>query len=239
MIPMTTCFVAMNWTFLSAIVTGSPANTIWLQNLAPAWVMLAAVAFLRETTTLRDWVMLSTCIFGVLFILVMEAMHGHNSAEHRWWSPYLAVASGILYAGVILCIRALRNHDSAWLIALNHLVTAIAMFPLIWMSGAAVPSGALWGILAGIGIIQMGLPYLLFARGLQNTPSHIASLITLLEPVLLPIWVHLTRSGDPNYQAPGWWTWVGAACILVGLTIRYAMPDNTMPENAEPIDSKT
>jgi drug/metabolite transporter (DMT)-like permease len=68
----------------------------------------------------------------------------------------------------------------------------------------------------------MGLPYFLFAHGLKTTPSYIAALITLLEPVLLPIWVHITRNGDPSYQPPGWWTWVGAFMILIGLVSRYA-----------------
>jgi drug/metabolite transporter, DME family len=227
MIPMMICFVAMNWTFLSAMVSGSPANTIWLQNLAPAWVMLGAVVLFGERTTLRDWTMLLVCISGVIFILVMENLYGYQSSEHRWWSPWLAIASGLTYAGVILSIRVLRHHDSAWLVALNHMATFLVMAPLVWWSGASIPTGAMWLLLAGIGMLQMGLPYLLFARGLKSTPSHIASMITLLEPVLLPVWVHLTRMGDPEYRLPQWWTWVGASCILLGLTIRYAWPQET------------
>jgi len=82
-------------------------------------------------------------------------------------------------------------------------------------------------------MLQMGLPYLLFARGLKTTPSHLASLITLLEPVLLPVWVHLTRLGDPTYEPPHWWTWVGAGFILFGLTIRYAWPKGKIKEPGE------
>ncbi len=223
---MVACFVLMNWTYLTAIVSGSPTNTIWFQNLAPAWVLIGGVIFLKQTTAVRDWAMMATCVTGVLFILVMESIYVAASPEHRWWSPVLAIASGLMYAGVIFSMKALRKHDSAWLIALNHIATALAMLPLVWWSGITIPTGSMWLLLAGIGMLQMGLPYFLFARALKTTPSHIASLITLLEPVLLPVWVHLTRRGDPAYQPPHWWTWVGAACILVGLTIRYAWPNN-------------
>ena len=226
MIPMTMCFVGMNWTFLTAISNGSPANTIWLQNLAPAWVMIGAVLLFRERTVIRDWVMLTTCVAGVLFIVTMEFLYEVGTPEHRWWSPVLAIASGLCYAGVIISVKALRRHESAWLISLNHIATALFMLPLVWWSGVSLPSGSLWLLLAGFGMLQMGLPYLLFARGLRTTPSHLASLLTLLEPVLLPVWVHFTRSGDPTYQPPHWWTWVGAACILFGLSIRYAWPRN-------------
>ena len=48
LIPLTLLFALMNWTYLTALVGGPPANAIWLQNLAPAWVMLAVVFWFRE-----------------------------------------------------------------------------------------------------------------------------------------------------------------------------------------------
>ena len=224
MLPMTICFVAMNWSYLTAIVSGSPTNTIWLQNLAPAWVMIGAVFFFHERTVFRDWFMMSTCIAGVLFIVAMESFYGQGDPSHRWWSPFLAIGSGLCYAGVICSIKALSTHESAWLIALNHMATALVMLPLLWWNGVSMPTGSMWLLLAGFGMFQMGLPYVLFARGLRTTPSHLASLIALLEPLFLPVWVHLTRYGDPTYQPPHWWTWIGASCILAGLTMRYAWP---------------
>jgi drug/metabolite transporter, DME family len=224
MIPMTLCFAGMNWTFLTAIVSGSPANTIWLQNLAPAWVMLASVLIFRESPSYRDWIMLTTCIAGVLFILVMEQLYGIASPNQRWWAPVLALLSGVFYAGVILSIRGLRDCEPAWLAALNHIVTALLMLPIVVWSGASLPSGWMWLVLACLGMLQMGFPYYLFSKGLQTTPGHVASLITLLEPVLLPVWVHLTRFNDPSYQSPSWWTWVGAGLIMIGLSVRNLLP---------------
>lgn len=222
LVPMTLCFALMNWTYLTALVGGPPANAIWLQNLAPAWVMLAAVFWLKEPTITRDWWMLAWCICGVLFILTMELGHNSASPTDRWWAPWLAIASGICYAGVILSLRSLRHLDSAWLISLNHIVTAVTMLPIYLASNAGLPTPGMWPLLIGIGMIQMGTPYFLFAKGLRSTPSHIASLITLLEPVMLPLWMHLARSGEPDYQPPSWWTWVGGLMILAGLWIRYA-----------------
>lgn len=232
MLPMTLCFAAMNWTYLTALVGGPPANAIWLQNLAPVWVMLAAVMFMGEPTIRRDWWMLGFCISGVLLILVMEMLQPIRPGQaNYWWAPWLAILSGILYAGVVLSLRKLRDCDSAWLIALNHIVTAFAMFPLMLFSGASWPVDGMWLLLIGIGVIQMGLPYFLFAQGLKSTPSHIASLITLLEPVLLPLWVHIARSHEPNYEAPHIWTWIGGGLILCGLAIRYALPTERSEKN--------
>lgn len=222
MIPMVVCFATMTISFLTAIVVGSPANTIWLQYLAPAWVMLGAIWIYRDRPTSRDWIMLSFCTAGVLFILLMESLQGEARANQRWYASALAILSGITYAGVILSMRAMPKEDPAWLITLNHGATALVVGPIVLLGGMALPSGGAWWVLACLGIFQMGLPYFLFAHGLKTTPSHIAALISLLEPVLLPIWVHLVRQSDPEYVAPGWWTWVGAGLILAGLLSRYA-----------------
>ena len=238
LLPMTLCFALMNWTYLTALVAGPPANAIWLQNLAPAWVMLAVIFWFREPTTGRDWWMLAWCIAGVLFLLGMEMTHAQESPRDRWWAPWLAIASGVFYAGVILSLRSLRRFDSAWLIALNHLVTALVMLPLVWNASAEFPSGSMWPLLIGIGALQMGTPYWLFAQGLRSTPSHVASLITLLEPVLLPLWVHLARCGQSYYRPPCWWTWVGGLMILVGLCIRYLPRPGRYPFHNQTDDNR-
>ena len=68
----------------------------------------------------------------------------------------------------------------------------------------------------------MGLPYLLFARGLRHIPGHEAAGLSLLEPLLVPVWVYVAWHGAADYKPPSWWTYVGGGCILVGLLIRYA-----------------
>ncbi len=214
---MVLCFAAMNWTYLTALVSGPPANAIWLQNLAPVWVMLVAVFFLGEKATARDWWMLSFCAVGVLFILVFQL---RNESAGSQMAILLGIASGLLYAGVILSLRMLKEEDPAWLIAFNHLGTALVMAPFA-LVGTRFPEGSAWLLLAGFGMLQMGLPYMLFARGLQTTPSHIASVLTLLEPILLPVWIHLAYHHLPDYQPPAWWTLTGGALILAGLLIRF------------------
>jgi len=238
MIPMMVSFATMTISFLTAMVVGSPANTIWLQYLAPAWVMLGAILIYGDRPTSRDWLMLSFCTAGVLFILLMETISSEARPNHRWYASVLAILSGITYAGVILSMRALPKEDPAWLITLNHGATALVVGPIVLLGGMALPSGGAWWVLVCLGIFQMGLPYFLFAHGLKTTPSHIAALISLLEPVLLPIWVHIVRRNDPEYLAPGWWTWVGAGLILVGLLSRYASLPKIFKANSSKEDSK-
>jgi drug/metabolite transporter (DMT)-like permease len=76
--------------------------------------------------------------------------------------------------------------------------------------------------LAFFGVVQMSVPYILFARGLRTTGAAEASLLTLIEPLLLPIWVFIAWHDHPSYAPPPVWTWIGGGLILIGLASRYA-----------------
>jgi DME family drug/metabolite transporter len=211
LLPTTATFVAMNYTFLTAMAKGSAANAIWLQFTAPVWVLLVGVFVFKEKADWRDWLLVAFAAAGVAVILHFESRGA--SLEAVLWG----LASGVFYAGVVLSLRQLRSMESAWLVALNHLVTALVLAPIA-LSGSHFPNtAAQWLLLAGLGIVQMGLPYVLFARGLRTIPGHEATGIGLVEPLLVPIWAYLAWRDRPD-----WWTLVGGGFILVGLAIRYS-----------------
>jgi len=218
LIPAAALFVVMNYTYLSAMAKGSAANAIWLQCTAPVWVLLVGVFVFGERAAGRDWLLVAFAAAGVAVILRYESRGA--SLEAATWG----LASGVFYAGVVLSLRQMRDMESAWIVAVNHLTTAVALSPLAFSSSHS-PSGIQWPLLAGLGIVQMGLPYVLFARGLKSISGHEATGIGLLEPLLVPVWVYLAW-GDK----PAWWTLVGGGLILVGLSIKYL----ATPAKAEP-----
>ena len=71
------------------------------------------------------------------------------------------------------------------------------------------------------GMLQMGLPYWLFARSVKHIPGHEATGIVILEPILVPVWVYIAWSHLDNYESPSVSTIIGAVFILVGLVIRF------------------
>jgi drug/metabolite transporter (DMT)-like permease len=217
LLPMTAVFAAMNYTYLTAMVKGSPANAIWLQNTAPAWVLLVGVLVFRERWTWRDVLLVAFSALGVGVILWFESRGA--SFEAVLWG----LASGVFYAGIVLCLRQLRNFDSAWLAAANHSVTAVVLsvYGLAGLFDATSttpwPAGIQWPLLIGFGVLQLGLPYVLFARSLKTIPGHEAAGIGLAEPILVPVWAMLAWGIRPD-----WWTLVGGGFILAGLVVRYA-----------------
>lgn len=219
LVPATLCFAAMNLSFLQALTRTTSANAIWLQYTAPIWVFFVGVFWFGEKVARRDVWMLLSGMLGVATILVFEtqlAVRSGGDISGIVWG----LASGAGFAAVVLTARAMRCADPAWLMALNHLTTAVLMLPYV-IAADVWPSATQLAWLAAFGSLQMGLPYILFTRGLRYIAAHEASVIALLEPLLVPLWVFAVWHNSSTYRAPSWWTWVGGGLIFVGLMIRY------------------
>jgi drug/metabolite transporter (DMT)-like permease len=221
---MAAFFVAMNYTYLTSMVAGTAANAIWLQCTAPVWVLLVGVLFFGERAIPRDWAMMACAAIGIGIIVFFESQGvGLRSVA-------FGLLSGVMYAGVVLSLRQLRGLDSVWLGAVNHLATAIALAPFAIID-ARLPSGMQWLFLAGLGIVQMAVPYVLFARGLRRIAGHEAAGIGLIEPLLVPLWAYLAW-GD----RPATWTLIGGSFILLGLAIRYVQRPRRSEFHVETLD---
>lgn len=217
LVPLGSCFAAMNATYLTAMILTTPANAIWLQSAAPWWVFLASVCVFREPVVRRDLIPLGFGMAGVATILCCEML---NHSEQNLTGIACGAASGVFYAGVVFSLSRLSHENAFWLVALNHAVAAAVMLPWMLYLGRW-PSLAQLAVLAAFGAFQMALPYLLLLRGLRRVRAQEAVSIGLVEPVLMPIWTYLVWG-----VAADWWTVVGGALILIGLSYRYLLLDS-------------
>jgi drug/metabolite transporter (DMT)-like permease len=211
LVPLTLVFTFMNVTYLVALTRTTAANAIWLQSTAPWWVFLLSVLVLREPIVRRDLVPLGFGLLGVGTILFFEVQ-----GQARF-GVACGLASGIGYALVLMFMRRLRSLNSAWLVALNHAVAALALLPWVIYVGRWPSPGQLL-VLVGFGALQMGIPYTFMLRALRSISTQEAAAIALIEPVLNPLWVFVL-----GLETPAWWSVVGAALILIGLVLRYVV----------------
>ena len=70
----------------------------------------------------------------------------------------------------------------------------------------------------------------LVARGLRHVSPHEAGIITLLEPLLNPLWAYLIT---PEKDTPTPAMWLGGGLILAALVWRY-VPDRVAGRNGSP-----
>ncbi len=216
LVPLVISFAVMNIAYLTAMILTTPANAIWLQNAAPWWVFLISVVFFRDPVVRRDLVPL---VFGMLGVGTILAFEFGNASGESLVGIGCGVLSGVFYAAVIVLMGKLSKENPAWLVVVNHAVTAAILLPVVIYLGRW-PSIEQLAVLAAFGTVQMAVPYVFFIRGLRSISAQEAVAIALIEPVLMPIWAFLVWGIKAS-----WWTFIGAGLILAGLLLRYAFWD--------------
>jgi drug/metabolite transporter (DMT)-like permease len=184
------------------------ANAIVLQYTAPIFVFLFVRMFFREPIAKSN---LLTLVFGMVGIAIIFA--GSGGAQDLQ-GVTVAAFSGFLFSIYMVNLRFLRGFDPFVLTFANNLVCSLALLPLA-ASRLSISVGQILA-LAIMGVVQLGIPYYLFSKGLQSISLQEASLIVLIEPVLNPIWVALVVGEVPSAH-----TLTGGGVILFSLVLRY------------------
>ncbi len=206
---MAGCFAIMNLLFVLSMSMGDVAEASLLQYTAPFWVFLVNVLLLRRAkASRREWFALLIATVGIV-VIVLGRMQAHQLK-----AAGMALGAGVAFAGVLLALSILNNFASPWLAFVNQLVAGLVALP--WAMTTPWPEGIQWLILAVFGTIQVAVPYWLMSHAMKSVPAHEAALITLLDPLLAPVWAFFITWSIPD--AP---TWLGGFVFLMALVIRY------------------
>lgn len=236
---MVVTFATMSAVYLTAMGLGKAGNAIFLQNTAPFWVYLFAVVFLGQMGDRRGWAAVLLGLAGAIVIVAGNWPRDLPADQQQTAVVVLALGltSGIVYAGVVLFLRALREYSPAWLVFLNHVGSAAALGVFLVLAPTNLsgwtdfPTARQLGLLAVFGAVQMALPYWLFARGLRTVGPQEAGIITLLEPLLNPVWAYLIT---PETDTPNGPMFLGGGLILAALLWRYAPRPGRVRASVEP-----
>lgn len=210
MLPTAISFAIMNALFVTALALGSAANAILLQNTSLVWFVLFSVCFLKEKPDKKVIQAIIPAIFGIL-VIVAGGWHAGEGLV-----ILIALGSGFTYALVIIGIRFQVNIAPAWVTFVNLSVAALLLSPFVILM--PFPTSKQLIILFMFGFFQLGLPYMLTARSLKVISPQEAGILTLLEPILNPIWAFMIA---PEKDMPTLSTWIGGGLLLSALFWRY------------------
>lgn len=224
MLWMILSFGIMTALYLSALALGSAANAILLQNTAPVWVYFLGVSFLGAAPDRRTLITLLMAMAGAMVIVVGNIVTDPNGGQRG--NLLMAAGSGFFFAVVVLMLGVLKRESSIWLCVLNLLggAAVIAFFGMMeagiahfprWL---AQPTPKQMLFIAFFGTVQLAIPYILFTFGLKSISPQEAGIITLLEPLLNPIWAYLFA---PETDTPSISTLIGGTILLTALIWRF------------------
>ncbi|MCS7080230.1 MAG: DMT family transporter [Chloracidobacterium sp.] len=190
----------VSFTWANKLTTA--ANAILLQYTAPIFVALLARPLLNEPITRRDRWAIGGCLFGMAWFFFGKLSWAGMAGN------LLAIVAGIGFAAIALCLRAdARTQPPAGgsppsslvLIALGNALAAVLCAPAM-LAALPLPSSTL-GLLAGLGVLQIGVAYVFFAMGVSRVSALESTLLAMLEPILNPVWVALATGERPAATA--------------------------------------
>lgn len=201
--------------FVSANKLTTSANAIFLQSTAPLYVLVLAPLVLGERMQKNDLGAMLAVALGLALVFASQDAPA-VTAPQPLRGNLLAALSGLTFAIGILGMRRLSRGDqdrSLAMVTLGNALACAATLPLALPIEGARPID--WGILVFLGVIQIGLAYVLVTAGLKRVPAFEASLWLLVEPALNPVWTWSVHG-----ERPGALALVGGVVILVATALK-------------------
>ncbi|MBI2794771.1 MAG: DMT family transporter [Ignavibacteria bacterium] len=192
--------------FVVATKMTTAANAIFLQYTAPIWVALFSAVITKERLTRIDVITVIVVMAGMSVFFIERVSMGNMVGN------LIAVGSGVAFACVALCMRAQHGKSTVESILLGNVLTAIVCLP--FLDPFPIRTDIIVGILS-LGMLQLGISYILYSWAIAHVTAIEAVLITTLEPLLNPVWVALFYSEVPSSSAI-----VGGIIVITALATR-------------------
>jgi len=195
-------------TFVLSTTGTTAANAIFLQYSYPLIVAVGARLLYSERISGASALALAVGMSGVGAIVVGGWVPGHSGGV-AW-----GLLSAAAFAAFTLIQRGIPVGNPVGLSSAYNLIAAASLLPLaIGKFHLTAPALLLIAVMA----FCLGGAYILYIHGLRVVPVVEAALITLLEPVLNPVWVWLGTG-----ETPGLPTVAGGSLIMLALALRFA-----------------
>ncbi len=180
--------------FVSANKLTTAANAVLLQYTEPVFIILLGLFLLRdEKPSLIDWL----CVLGVFGGMVLFFLDDISLSANL--GNILAVVSGLTFALFALFMRRQKTGSPVESFMIAHIITFLVALPFIVRAGPPNVKGSV--ALLALGIFQMGLPSLLYSRGVRGVSAVSTAMVTMIEPLFNPLWVFLFVGELPSVRA--------------------------------------
>lgn len=192
--------------FIAATKLTTAANAIVIQFSAPLFVLLFNAIVGKQRLRLPDVLAVLLTTLGVA-VCFMDDLGGGSLA-----GDVIALISGLGFAAVLLCSGGATDGERVNGLLQGQALTALIGLPFFFAGGYTLAAPASWYLLA-LGVLQLGVPYILYTVAARSCPPLACALLSSLEPLLNPVWVALF-----NGETPGVLTLIGGVLVIASVT---------------------
>lgn len=200
------CFVAANKFTTSA-------NAIVLQFSAPVFIMLFSAVFKKQRFSGLDIATVALTLGGIALFAVDGIESGHTLGN------LFGLGAGLFMAGMFLSVGAAKDEERMSGMLFGHLLTALVGIPFMAVSFPAFSLQSV-GAVVILGVVQLGIPYVLLGLAAAHCPPLACSLLSAAEPLLNPVWVAIFAGEYPSALSL-----TGGVIVIVTVTVWCVLKD--------------
>lgn len=192
--------------FVTASKLTTAANAILLQYTAPVYIAVFGRYILNEKTEGIDWLFIGVIVGGMLLFFLDDLDIGNLKGN------ILAILCGVAFAFNVMFIRKQKDESPVEIVFWGNIFTFIISIPFMFKS---TPDSKGWMGLILLGVVQIGISYILYVKAIKNVTALEGVLIPMIEPILNPLWVFIFIE-----ERPGKWALIGGVIVLTAVTLR-------------------
>lgn len=187
-------------------MTSAPV-AIGMQYTAIIWLFLVGV-IRTKSFDVRSFIPVAVVIAGVVFFM----LSGTDAASST--GNMIALMEGVFFALMTVSSKKAAGTNVIGMTAVANIFTGVMMcivFPASMMKVTEM-TGQDWLVMLILGVVQVGGGYCFYNMGVQKVSAQKASVISLWEMILGPVWVALFLKEYPSVPVL-----IGFVIILIGM----------------------
>ncbi len=206
----------------------SAAIAIGMQYAAMIWIFLLDVILTRSFSIKKFLPVI--LIFSGVFCFMLSGFQDGNLTGNL-----IALTESISFACMTISSQKAARDNPLGLTALANLFTGLFVFLFLppSFSDLARLTEQEWKIMLILGVIQVAVGYACFNIGVQRTTAQKASILSLWEMILGPLWVAVFLKEYPSILVL-----VGFVIIIVGMFVDTLMKHAAAPQPTKNISDR-
>jgi drug/metabolite transporter (DMT)-like permease len=204
------CYSISTVCFVLALSLTSVAKILLIQSAVPIIAAGFSWLLLRERVPWHTLLAIVAVVAGITTIVSGSLGEGGSLA-----GDLLSLAIAVSFSLSVVITRKYPGIRMTPAVLLG--VTIAGLIAAALSSGLAVTAADM-GWLVAFGMVNLGIGLALFVTGARLIPSVLSALLSVIEPILGPIWVWLVHAEEPGAR-----TLAGGAVVIAALVFNIAM----------------
>ena len=194
------------------------ANAIVLQFTAPLFIVIFSAVLFKQKIRRNDLIAVLCTMVGIAMFFLDKLETGYLAGN------CVAILAGALMACMYMTIGNMNGEERFSAILAGQILAFLIGLPAVITTHPTFSAAPVAFIII-LGVFQLGIPYILYAKASEYCPPLACSLLGAVEPLLNPVWVFLFDG-----EKPGFYALIGAVIVIASVTIWCAFGNKSEEE---------